>query len=78
MGYKPQSPGKKFNALTTEPKSRLPDAVCQRLYLYDTLYRIAMLLIEATHHMICLPDRPTTADARVISYDYENVIFMTV
>ena len=40
----------KSNALTTEPKSRLPDAVCQRLYLYDTLYRIAVLFIEATHH----------------------------
>ena len=40
----------KSNALTTEPKSRLHDAVCQRLYLYDTLYRIAVLFIEATHH----------------------------
>ena len=49
-------------ALTTEPKRRLSDAVCQRSYLYDTLYRIAVLFIEATHHVICQPDLPTTAD----------------
>ena len=50
------------NAPTTEPKSRLPDAVCQRLYLYDTMYRIAVLFIETMHHVICQPDLPTTAD----------------
>ena len=58
MGFEPGSPGKKSNALTTEPKSRLSDAECQRMYLYDTLYRIAVLFIEATHHVICQPDLP--------------------
>ena len=61
-GLEPGPPGKKSNALTTEPKSGLPDAVCQKLYLYDTLYRIAVLLIEAMHHVIC-----QTEHGRIIS-----------
>ena len=36
-------------------KSQLPDAVCQKLYLYDTLYGIAVLFIEATHLVIFQP-----------------------
>ena len=62
MRFEPGSPEKKPNALNTEPKSRLPDAICPRLYLYDTLHRIPVLLIEATHHVICQPDLPITAD----------------
>ena len=63
MGFEPGPPVSKSNALTTEPKTRLLDAVCQRLhFLYDTLYRIAVLLIDATHHVIYQPDLPTTAD----------------
>ena len=34
----------------------------ERLYFSDTLYRIAVTFIEATHHVICQPDLPTTAD----------------
>ena len=49
----------KSNALTTERKSRLSDAVCHRLHIYDILYRIAVLFIEATHHVICQPDLPS-------------------
>ena len=56
MGFEPRTPGQKSNALTTEPKSPLPDAVCQRLYISDTVYRIAVLFIEAKHHVICQPD----------------------
>ena len=54
-GFKPGSPGQ-----TTEPKSRLPEVVSRRLFLYDTLYRIAVLFIDATHHVIRQPDLPTT------------------
>ena len=46
----------------SEPQSRLPNAVCQRLYLYDTLCRIAVVFIEAMHRVICQPDIPTMAD----------------
>ena len=53
MEFEPGSPGWKSNALITEPNSRLPEGVCQKLFLYDTLYRIAVLFIEATHHVIC-------------------------
>ena len=63
MGFEPGSPELKTNALTTEPKSRLPDAVCQRLYLYhDALYRKAVLFIVAMHYVICQPDVPMPAD----------------
>ena len=34
----PGHPGQKSNALTTEPKSQLPDAGCQRLYLSYSVY----------------------------------------
>ena len=47
MGFEPRPPEYTSNAL----ESRLPDAVCQRLYLYYTLYRIAVLFIETTHHI---------------------------
>ena len=77
MGYEPRSPGKKSNALTT-----------QRLYSSDILFRVGVLFIEATHHVICHPDLPTTADnlegmkedamghyfERVILYDYEKIL----
>ena len=53
--------GVEINALTTEPKSRLFYAVCQRLYLHDTLYRIAVLFIDAKHHVICQSNLPNTA-----------------
>ena len=33
-----------------------------RLYLSDILYRIAVLFLEVTHHLICQPDCPTMAD----------------
>ena len=65
MRFEPRSSGQLSNACTSEPKSRLPDAVCRRLYLYD-MYRIPMLFIEATHHTmmmaICQSDPQTTAD----------------
>ena len=60
MGFELGSPGFKSNA--TEPKSRVPDAVCRRLYLSDTFYRIAVLFIDAMQHEICQPDLTTTAD----------------
>ena len=41
---------------TTESKSQLPDAVCQKLYC-------------ATHHMICQPDLPTTADGDAMGHN---------
>ena len=38
MGFEPGLPGYKFNALTTEPVSRLPDAVVSETEYIPTSY----------------------------------------